>query len=202
MFEASIFLTILVFPLLTAPQFNLPALWGRIHWQSPEPIIEFVHQAYARQAVNVCQISYCFGELKSILQPELLAKVPETGFFVLVDVNKNREYVFRDGKLLMENLVSTGSLTRFKSSYYTPLGEWKIVEKKKTNPKSEFGPYFLRLAKLDGKHFVPTSLALHGTNEPELLGQSASHGCIRHANEAISHLFQILPIGTIVETID
>lgn len=33
-----------------------------------------------------------------------------------------------------------------------------------------------------------TTLAIHGTNQPGLVGQAVSHGCIRMVNEDIEHL--------------
>lgn len=38
--------------------------------------------------------------------------------------------------------------------------------------------------------------ALHGTNRPETIGRSVSHGCIRLRNEDIATLYEIVPIGT------
>jgi hypothetical protein len=38
--------------------------------------------------------------------------------------------------------------------------------------------------------------ALHGTNKPETIGRSVSHGCIRLRNEDIARLYEIVPIGT------
>jgi hypothetical protein len=38
--------------------------------------------------------------------------------------------------------------------------------------------------------------ALHGTNKPETIGQSVSHGCIRLRNEDISRLYSMVTIGT------
>jgi hypothetical protein len=38
--------------------------------------------------------------------------------------------------------------------------------------------------------------ALHGTNQPESIGRSVSHGCIRLRNEDISELYGKLSIGT------
>jgi len=38
--------------------------------------------------------------------------------------------------------------------------------------------------------------ALHGTNKPETIGRSVSHGCVRLRNEDIARLYQIVPIGT------
>ena len=44
------------------------------------------------------------------------------------------------------------------------------------------------------------AVAVHGTNQPELLGEAASLGCIRVADEVIEQLFRLsLPLGTPVE---
>jgi lipoprotein-anchoring transpeptidase ErfK/SrfK len=39
-------------------------------------------------------------------------------------------------------------------------------------------------------------IALHGTSDPADLGREVSNGCVRLANEAISTLAQLLPLGT------
>jgi hypothetical protein len=38
--------------------------------------------------------------------------------------------------------------------------------------------------------------ALHGTNKPETIGRSVSHGCVRLRNEDIAKLYEMVPIGT------
>lgn len=38
--------------------------------------------------------------------------------------------------------------------------------------------------------------ALHGTNKPETIGRSVSHGCVRLRNEDIAALYEMVPIGT------
>ena len=38
--------------------------------------------------------------------------------------------------------------------------------------------------------------ALHGTNQPNSIGRSVSHGCIRLLNEDIEKLYAMVPIGT------
>ena len=40
--------------------------------------------------------------------------------------------------------------------------------------------------------------AIHGTNQPETIGRSVSHGCVRLRNEDISMLYNMVPIGTLV----
>jgi lipoprotein-anchoring transpeptidase ErfK/SrfK len=39
-------------------------------------------------------------------------------------------------------------------------------------------------------------IALHGTNDPKHIGQSVSHGCIRHLNKDIVALYKIVHLGT------
>lgn len=39
-------------------------------------------------------------------------------------------------------------------------------------------------------------IALHGTNEPRRIGQSVSHGCIRHHNKDIVALYKLVRVGT------
>jgi lipoprotein-anchoring transpeptidase ErfK/SrfK len=38
--------------------------------------------------------------------------------------------------------------------------------------------------------------AMHGTNQPQSIGQSVSHGCVRLRNEDIATLYAMVPVGT------
>lgn len=44
-------------------------------------------------------------------------------------------------------------------------------------------------------------LALHGTNQPELMGQYVSSGCVRIPNEVVSFIADTVPVGTPVDII-
>jgi hypothetical protein len=39
---------------------------------------------------------------------------------------------------------------------------------------------------------------IHGTDHPETIGQSVSHGCVRMRNEDIEKLYPMVPVGTVV----
>lgn len=43
-----------------------------------------------------------------------------------------------------------------------------------------------------------TFFRIHGTTQPETIGQSVSNGCIRMLNEHVADLYQRVPIGTVV----
>lgn len=72
----------------------------------------------------------------------------------------------------------------------TPIGTWRIQNKKILNENSAFGTHWLGLN-------IP-GYGLHGTNRPELIGQAVSAGCIRMYNRDILYVFQKVRIGTIV----
>ena len=40
--------------------------------------------------------------------------------------------------------------------------------------------------------------AIHGTNRPQLIGRSVSHGCVRLRNEDIERLYDMVETGTAV----
>ena len=40
---------------------------------------------------------------------------------------------------------------------------------------------------------------IHGTHEEGLIGQKASHGCIRMFNHDVIELFELIPLETLVD---
>jgi len=44
--------------------------------------------------------------------------------------------------------------------------------------------------------YLGDGYGLHGTDKPETIGQSVSHGCVRLRNEDIETLYRIVPLGT------
>ncbi len=45
---------------------------------------------------------------------------------------------------------------------------------------------------------VDTYFRIHGTNQPQTIGTSASNGCIRMINDHVIDLYQRVPLGTVV----
>lgn len=175
---------------------------------SPEASSESSRDYYFLFRTPSLQVAQMQVEIhaKPVLSPSTTLRVnsiKKQAYRLVVDISENGEYLYsvEDGlRLIQTNPVSTGSATRYDIPYYTPLGQWKIISKERSS--GVFGPYFLRLAKWDGSKYVRTSIGLHGTDEPELLGQPASKGCIRHENSVIVQLSKILPVGTEVLTVE
>lgn len=70
----------------------------------------------------------------------------------------------------------------------TPQGYWKIQNKKILSDFGVFGTYWMGLNQ--------PGYGIHGTNQPELIGQAVSGGCIRMHNTDIQTLFPYVHIGT------
>lgn len=73
----------------------------------------------------------------------------------------------------------------------TPVGGYQIVYKGKDWAPS-FGPRWLGLNVPWGNY------GIHGTNRPYSIGQHLSHGCIRMRNRDVIELYEMIPLGTIV----
>ena len=82
----------------------------------------------------------------------------------------------------------------------TPLGDFFVDG---IVPLSGGGPYGAGQVSVSGFSDVLQSfgggvgqIALHGTNRPQLLGQNVSNGCVRMADESITAVMSLAPLGT------
>lgn len=108
---------------------------------------------------------------------------------ILVDVEESKLYLFQDGELLNTYKCSGG-----KWSTPSPIGTWTIVSKAKWG--EGFGGSWMGLNVPWGQ------FGIHGTLDPNSLGWSSSHGCIRMNNKDVAELYKIIPIGTKVTIVD
>ena len=104
--------------------------------------------------------------------------------------------------------IACGITDQYTHKTISPAGTFKIISKDEDpiftdiNGKKLAGPYLTdknnpygtRILTLDflrhGRHY-----SIHGTNEPELMGQEVSHLCIRLRNEDIEKIFDKVKIG-------
>ena len=123
-------------------------------------------------------------------------------FRITIDLSDSMVSVFQGDELLVEQRAVTGS-----PELPTPVVRTYIDEKipgEGRNPA--FGDWILSLAAFSetlgtfGGGGLP-KLALHGTDEPELVGQQVSSGSIRVPNEVVSLIAETVPVGTIVDIV-
>ncbi|MCF7877974.1 MAG: L,D-transpeptidase family protein [Candidatus Omnitrophica bacterium] len=122
-------------------------------------------------------------------------KVNTCEFSLVVDKSQNLLFLKRDGKIFKTYTVATGKNGR------TPEGSFKIINKlvKPTwykagavvlpdNPENILGSRWLGIDK--------SGYGIHGTTEPDSLGQQVTLGCVRMANQEVEELYDIVPTGT------
>lgn len=123
-------------------------------------------------------------------------KVPRVGFEVRVDKSDNTLTLFWGGRFFKRYRVSTGS------GGNTPVGEFRIVNRI-VHPEWWHPETGERIPYGDSRHRIGThwlgwdrkGFGIHGTDEPESIGQSVSLGCVRLRNEDVEELYTLLPEG-------
>ena len=113
---------------------------------------------------------------------------------IIVDQSERRTYVLRNGKTVLKVRDAVG-----KPGTPTPLGRFAVAEKIPV-PSGVLGPIVLPTTGfsevLNEYAGGNGRFALHGTNEPGLIGTRASHGCIRHTNADIQRIAVLVSPGT------
>ncbi len=132
-----------------------------------------------------------------------------TGWIRAIDVTTSSTdlslHVFLDEKIVElrrgdEVLVSTPAVIGADATP-TPTGLFYITDPLEfANPNGVYGAYAIGLSgysdTLTSFAGGPPQVAIHGTNEPQLLGTAASHGCVRVANDAIVEIAGLVGLGT------
>lgn len=121
---------------------------------------------------------------------------------LVVRLSKRRVYVYRGDKVINRYPIAIG-----KKGWETPIGEFRVFSMEKNpvfksfktgrmiqpGPENPLGPRWIGIW-TDGK----TQLGFHGTNQPNLIGQAVSHGCLRMHNKHAIALYEQVRIGTLV----
>ncbi len=121
---------------------------------------------------------------------------------ITVDTSAHELTIFHRGRVHSTTTVAIGT-----GATPTPIGDFYLIELlRSTDPDSVYGPYAYGLSgfseTLDSFNGGEGVIGIHGTNQPALIGQDVSHGCIRVANPTIEEMVQFLPLGTPVSILD
>jgi L,D-transpeptidase YbiS len=141
-----------------------------------------------------------------------------------VSVPQQEMTLWSGGTILAAYRISTSrfGLGTEPGSFRTPLGRFRVAEKhgdgaplwavfqsrlftgEIAQPGGEEDRVLTRILWLDGldpenANTFSRYIYIHGTNQEALLGQPASHGCIRMANADIAELYDRAPLNTPVE---
>ena len=111
--------------------------------------------------------------------------------------------LYQRGEARKTYTVSTG-----KAETITPLGWWKIVEKRPLDPPGIYGTRWLGFQRWNTQagryewYAESPPFGIHGTNEPDKIGTAVSAGCVRLHNGDVEEVYNLLPLGTYVVVVD
>lgn len=119
---------------------------------------------------------------------------------------KSQKLYIKDTVANKEQTLSTWPVSTARYSVSTPVGRFKVVSKYENPPYSGRHGYFppkhpknplgTRWMALNVGHFrTRVTIGIHGTAEPEKVGQAVSDGCIRLRNTDVEQLFKLVNVG-------
>jgi lipoprotein-anchoring transpeptidase ErfK/SrfK len=139
------------------------------------------------------------------------------GRHVRISLAEHRLYVMQGERVLWSAVVGTGTGERLSGptrdwEFSTPRGSFR-VQRKERNPvwvlpdwvfvkRGEPIPAWdapeRRVEDMlgDAALYISPEIAIHGTDQPELLGNGVSHGCIRMSNRDVLRLYAQIEVGT------
>ena len=122
-------------------------------------------------------------------------KKSHTEYRVVADVSKRRLTLLRSGKRVMTVPTTIGMPSR-----PTPPGRYHVADRWTSSPSGALGAFVFALSGLQINYPGAESglfiMAIHGTNSPSTLGQSASNGCLRVGSKPLNRLIPVLRLGT------
>ena len=113
---------------------------------------------------------------------------------LVVNLKSLRATLFRNGRVIFRADVGIG-----KRSWPTPRGDFYVRNKLTGFASPMYGPVaFGTSARSSVLTDWPAGgyVAIHGTDEPNLLPGRVSHGCIRLRNHDVVRLAKLMPVGT------
>jgi lipoprotein-anchoring transpeptidase ErfK/SrfK len=139
----------------------------------------------------------------SLLRQEVAWKGTEKPGSIVVNVPERRLYLVEAGGKALRYGVGVGRKEKW--PHWTPTSNMMAAIPLYRHysggmdggPDNPLGPRALYLYR-DGKD---TFFRLHGTTEPETIGQAVSSGCIRLFNQDIIDLYNRVPVGTHVTVV-
>ncbi|MDP3804758.1 MAG: L,D-transpeptidase family protein, partial [Candidatus Omnitrophota bacterium] len=148
------------------------------------------------------QISRANNLKDSALKIGVKLKISKARLSIVIDKSQNILTLKSDQDIFKTYRASTGK------NSCTPVGTFKITNEiidppwyppaggmiPSGDPRNVLGSRWLGLSK--------PSYGIHGTTQPELIGQSVTEGCVRLKNSDVEELYLIVPAGTEVVIVD
>jgi lipoprotein-anchoring transpeptidase ErfK/SrfK len=116
---------------------------------------------------------------------------------ITVDLAQHHLWLTKDGQPVIDSAVVIG-----RPNTPTPTGTFYITDPVdlRSSPNGAYGAFALGLSGFSNVLFEfnggPGQIAIHGTPNPDQLGQDISNGCVRVPNDVIVQIAAQAPLGT------
>jgi LysM repeat protein len=141
------------------------------------------------------------GLKSDLIRPRQQLKIPKGTFSIVVDKSQNQLLLTEDNQFIKSYPVATGQENS------TPVGTFKVVTRipnpvwykqgAVVPPESPENILGTRWMGFDKKGY-----GIHGSVDPETIGQQVTAGCVRMTNSDVEELFDLIPVGTEVTIVD
>ncbi len=123
----------------------------------------------------------------------------QTQYRIVISLSERRLVAYDGATQILDTAVAVGT-----GSTPTPTGNYFVDGTVQIpDPSGPYGAYQMSVAAFSNVHYSfgggIGQIAIHGTNNPALLGTPASNGCVRMTNEDITLLANSAPSGTPVQ---
>ena len=127
--------------------------------------------------------------------------ISQTSMHIFVDTSAKTLTLYNGSSVLLKTSVAPGT-----SDSPTPTGDFFVDGVVKlTDDSGPYGAYQVSVAAFSNVYYSfgagNGQIAIHGTNDPALIGTPASHGCVRMTNEDITQVANLVPLGTPVRIV-
>lgn len=177
---------------------NTPVAESTIHEVKPGDSLGKISSQYGT-TVDLIKIS---NNLHSdVIRVGQKLRIWQGRFNVFVDKSQNVLFLKNGDEVLKVYRVSTGS------NNSTPVGKFKVISKLTNpvwfnkgivvppeSPENVLGTRWLG--------FDIPGYGIHGTIDPDAIGQQVTAGCVRMRNTEVEELYSLLPLGTEVVIVD
>lgn len=136
-----------------------------------------------------------------MIHPDQELRIWSARFSCIVDKSQNILTLKSDEDIIKTYIVSTGT------NNCTPVGTFKIVNRLPDPVWYKAGAIVLPESpdNILGSRWLGFDIAgygIHGTTQPETIGQQLTQGCVRMVNRDVEEVYDLLPVGTEVIVID
>lgn len=192
---------------------GLPGTVARADWPGEAPAFRTTGLSAAEMGKQLARL-----RRKNKRMQRVVRSYAPRGVFIVIDTARNRLYLKKQGRVLLDAICSTGSGQSLPHPtedrewvFDTPRGEfhvqgklrhplwrkpdWAFIEEGEPVPRDE-EERFERGVLGDYGLAFGDGYFIHGTLYTRFLGRSVTHGCVRLGDEDLEFLFRKAPVET------